>query len=595
MKRIICCLMIGILLLGAVSGLTGCIKDEPEEEAVKPAIVENGVGKYVIVYPAIPSATEKQAVQILSDKIYQITEVRLNSVSEEFLTEKDGELFIYIGDTTFEAAATAKQDISKEYFDAYEADVVGDDIYFVGASAGALLNAVNYFVENLVDKNYDAATKTLYFEGCHFDGENVAPTGFSVENVCEYSIVYAADWLNMKVLANRLQDIIEAKTGVAVSVYSDKELPEGRYEILLGETNRDLSARCYKNGSRIMEYEFVVEQCKLQMVFGGAYTGEKCIEESSRAIFNNKENKFTFGSYYSKDLAPTTQALTSGADVRIMSANILAYRWGEANYSNVLPVVQRAEIFAGVLLNYAPDAVGAQEMDQPWKQAFPWYLERMATKDNVEYTYTHSSATADGTTMINFSAILYRSDMYDLDESGCEPFSIWTVTPNYFQRVASYVKLTGKTDKSKEFVLVNTHWAHEDHETVNACADEQAELVNRLKAKYQGVTVFCTGDYNNLSTREWGDTYLNKMVDAIDGSIASVAAKQKGVLITPGGCRGSAKNMRENLLREVDDNFIDHIISSGGACEVMRHDTIRANYCHVLTDHSPIYADIDLK
>ena len=109
------------------------------------------------------------------------------------------------------------------------------------------------------------------------------------------------------------------------------------------------------------------------------------------------------------------------------------------------------------------------------------------------------------------------------------------------------------------------------------------------------MTVFCTGDYNNLSTREWGDTYLNKMVDAINGTIASVAAKQKGVLITPGGCRGSAKNMRENLLREVDDNFIDHIISSGGACEVMRHDTIRANYCHVLTDHSPIYADIDLK
>ena len=116
-----------------------------------------------------------------------------------------------------------------------------------------------------------------------------------------------------------------------------------------------------------------------------------------------------------------------------------------------------------------------------------------------------------------------------------------------------------------------------------------------MKAKYPGVTVFCTGDYNNLSTREWRDEYLNKLVSNINGQIASNVAKQNGVLITAGGCRGSAEKTCENNIREVDNSFIDHIIISGAPCEVKRHDTIRENKCIVLTDHSLIYADIDLK
>lgn len=591
--------MASIVLFGTFGGLTGCMdfgnkEDESDGSSViKATVVQNGSSNYVIVYPATSTATEKEVADLIREKIYQVTDVRLKMESEEFLTKVDGAHYIYIGNTTFDAAVAAKQAISEKFFDAYEADAVGDDIYFVGASDQALLNAATYFVENLVEKNYDADTKTLCFEGFRFDGEKLAPMGFSKENIREYVIVYAADWPNARNMAKRLQEIIDAKAGVALNVYSDKEISERAFEILIGETNRPTSARCYEGTSRIMEYEYVVEGNKLQLAIGGSYSGEKCIAEFSKLMSN--DGTMTSGSYYKKDMATVHQSLTSGSDVRIMSANVLAYRWGEASYSNVLPTAQRAEIFAGVLLNYTPDAVGAQELDDPWKQVLPWYLERMATKDNVEYSYEHSTASVENKTMINFSAILYRSDLYNIEETGCRVYSIWEKTPNYFQRVASYVKLTSKTDSTKQFALVNTHWAHEDHETVNACAVEQAALVNELKAKYPGVSVFCTGDYNNLSTREWGDTYLNQLVSDIGGRIASNEARSKGVLITPGGCRASAKNMHENVMREVDNDFIDHIVCSGGAIAIKRHDTIRANGCHILSDHSPIYADIDLK
>ena len=595
MKKFVCSLVAALIIFGAMSCLSGCVGKDDEGDTVKLNIIENGVSNYMIVYPAAPTESENQSVDLIRDKIYEITGVRLKIESEEFLEKADGQHYIYIGNTSFEPAIAAKEEISKEFFDAYEVDAVGNDIYFVGASEGALWNAAKYFAENLVEKNYDSSSKTLRFEGFKFDGETVIPTGFSVKNIREYTIVYASNWLNIKNLANKLQKNIQDKTGVVIDVCADTEVSEGKYEILLGETNRGLSKRCYENTSRIMEYEYVVEQCKIQFAFGGCYTGEKSVEDFSILILRNEDDVLTTGGYYRKDFSTEEQPLTSGSDIRIMSANVLAYRWGESQHSNVLPVAQRAEIFAGVLLNYSPDAVGAQEMDQPWQQAFPWYLERMAKLDGVEYTYLHSTATHEGKTMINFSSIIYRSDMYELVETGCRVFSIWEKTPSYFQRVASYVKLTAKNDSSKEFALVNTHWAHEDHETVNACAVEQAALVNELKAKYEGVSVFCTGDYNNLSTREWRDTYLNQLVADINGKIASVEAKSKGVLITPGGCRASAKDMRESIMRDVDNTFIDHIISSGGANTVMRHDTIRANGCNVLSDHSPIYADIDLK
>ncbi|MBP5206823.1 MAG: hypothetical protein J6330_00015 [Clostridia bacterium] len=46
--------------------------------------------------------------------------------------------------------------------------------------------------------------------------------------------------------------------------------------------------------------------------------------------------------------------------------------------------------------------------------------------------------------------------------------------------------------------------------------------------------------------------------------------------------------------RGLDSDFTDHIVLCGGSADVVRHDTIRSNGCHVVSDHSPIYADLSL-
>ena len=596
MKRISCALIALIILLCSIGSFCACRDEQPvPEEAPKLPIIQNEVSNYIIVYPDYPTTTEVDVAQMIKDKIHDVTGVRIKSMNEEFMDDESEKNVIYIGDTTFEPAKTAKTQILQTYFDAYVIDVSDKDIYIVGASDTALFNGVSYFIENLVEKNYEASTKTLYFEGCQFSGKETTPAGFCLQNIRDYAIVYSGEkGFNHFSIAQKLQGLIKDQTGFSPEIYRDSDKEEGRFEILVGETNRPLSARSYQNTGRIMEYEFIVDQSKLQLAFGGYYSAEKCLNEFSMRVLKYQSAVLATGSYYANLIANISQPLTEGADIRIMSANVMAYRWGEGRYSNVLPIAQRCEIFAGVLLKYRPDAVGIQEVDDPWLEVLPWYLDRLAKKDGLEYTHLFANLTYENKTMVNFSSLVYRSDLYQVDDSGCEVFSIWDATPDYFQRVASYVKLTSKTDVNKDFILVNTHWAHENEEYVNACATEQAALVNRLKGTYSGVPIFCTGDYNNLSTREWRDRFLLQFASSVNGKIASDIARTKGVLITPGGCRAKVEKMHENVFRDIDDSFIDHIVCTGGAYDILRHDTIRTNGCHVLSDHSPIYADISL-
>lgn len=443
--------------------------------------------------------------------------------------------------------------------------------------------------------------------------DELLPAEFDVSAIGDYTIVYASEPRGLEALAESLAAEIKTATGKELPVKSDTDAAESVNEILIGRTNRAFSQECYENSSHIMRYEVLTYRGKLQFVIGGPYSGMKCAEKFKEEVLLSK-NKLTDGvSYFSADLASDSQKLTDGADIRVMSANVLNYHWGEESYPNIYPVATRAEIFAGVLLRFTPDFVGLQEADENWRDILPYYLDSMAEKEKISYTHQQPNAEWKGKTVINYSSLLYRSDLYNVDDEGFKGFEA-NYQSSYCQRVATYAKYSGKTDPSVQLMIVNTQWAHESDERILSCVNEEAKLVNELKAQYPDVPVFCTGDFNSdikKKSRDWEDAkatdpegykdaknryeFFLDFVGETDGVILSVAAKEKGVLITAGGCRTSAKNMSEDKQRALDSDFIDHIVLCGGYADVLRHDTIRSNGCHVMSDHSPIYADISLK
>ena len=79
MKRIICCLMAIFITLGTAVSFVGCNDSKEDKDAQdknRVTVIQGGVSNYVIVYPAICSEAEDEAVNIIREKILEITEVR---------------------------------------------------------------------------------------------------------------------------------------------------------------------------------------------------------------------------------------------------------------------------------------------------------------------------------------------------------------------------------------------------------------------------------------------------------------------------------------------------------------------------------------
>lgn len=267
-----------------------------------------------------------------------------------------------------------------------------------------------------------------------------------------------------------------------------------------------------------------------------------------------------------------------GTDVRIMSTNILAKRWSHSKgLGDVPPIEQRAEVFASVLASCAPDVVGVQESDQPWIDIFPQHLERLKNDYGIEYKWMFT----DYLDRQTLTTILYRSDKYELVDSGIDNFSIWKTYEydrrGYNLRLVCWVMLTDKNNKENTFILTNTHWGDEDKAGNVA---EEAELVNLLRAKY-GVPVFCTGDFN---ARETTDEYARFMMLTGAKSTREVAA-ECGTLANKTGGIGKL-----GMSREEGSFYIDHIFGVGNY-NVLKYETILGNACF-LSDHSPHIADI---
>ena len=89
----------------------------------------------------------------------------------------------------------------------------------------------------------------------------------------------------------------------------------------------------------------------------------------------------------------------------------------------------------------------------------------------------------------------------------------------------------------------------------------------------------------------------SEFLKTVGGMIASDVARESGTLVVKGGyqCNDNYRIDEDIPRAEISkhtNDFIDHVIGTNGDFEVLRHDTILVNYCHVLTDHMPVYADI---
>lgn len=597
------CLLLAVLMLGGLlsacrsgstpgetgtGSVTDAGTDGGADERIK--LVEAGKSAYTLVYPASASSLALQAMNRFVNAIEKQTGVKLTTVNELRRPEKENDAdaaLILFGDTEYAATQAVRKTLA---VDQYAIRAVGNQIVIVAATDTLLLSAAADYAADLLKPNLSEeadGSKTLYLQEYTYPSAK-AEQAISVngKKLYELSICYATDLPGYQAVAQQLQAMVLDITGYSLTVYADTEKMGSGAEILIGRTNRAMSQSLYTARTpKLMSYAVAVSETAMQILCGGPYSARECVSEMRFSLFGQEALDLKDGTYMEKQLAAEPVAATAGSDIRVMTSNVLAARWGEdyaSEYaSSIPPVEQRAEIYASILATYQPDAVGVQETDQKWLDYFPNYLTILKAQYGLDYTWLFQ--TMDGKP--NLTTILYRSDRLELVESECKDYSFWNANRfSYHLRVLGWARLRVKADPTQEFVLLNTHWSHgENNETpeqVDACMNEQIALVNKLWNDY-GLPILCTGDFNN---RQDSERILNlRQETGLRDSMLD--AKENGTLVNYiGGC-GNVGATRTS------DTYIDHILGIGDY-EVLKYETVLGNRAIWLSDHAPQYTDI---
>ena len=260
--------------------------------------------------------------------------------------------------------------------------------------------------------------------------------------------------------------------------------------------------------------------------------------------------------------------LTDGADIRIMSANILVrYKgWGGT------PVKSRALMFAEVLNKYKPDVAAIQETCSDWHKCI---------EKTVGDTYEFVQPRFD-LFRTSLTTMIYNKNTLNLVDSGRVKYSQGD-GPQH--RAITWAVFETKED-GKRFAAISTHFdllrlkdTEKEYDIIFSQAEELFAFIDELSEKYD-CPVFSAGDYNTCETQ---------------GDIGEAA----GVLIYEKVAEklSDVKYMTENRIYGSEigekDPCWDHIFLSGNA-EIKAFRILSDSYLSPLSDHYPIYADISL-
>ncbi len=261
-------------------------------------------------------------------------------------------------------------------------------------------------------------------------------------------------------------------------------------------------------------------------------------------------------------------ALSDGADIRIMSYNILHPDWGRVS------VKGRDALVADILLRYRPDVAAIQEAGAKWHKALKTLLV-----DTGFFAPACRQSHAEGFIYCT-TTFLYNPQTVRLIEEEITDLEIRDAT-----RVFSIAVFERLADGSR-FAVCNTHPAPPEEEPekyARNMADLTALTVDVI-SKYTGLPVIIAGDFN---TPEQSEQYLNYMRET---GVRDAKYEAKTLVC---GC-STYFGFQVSPDPENKDSCIDHLFVNDGV-DVKLFNVIIGQDVQNASDHTPIYADIALK
>ena len=446
-------------------------------------------------------------------------------------------------------------------YDGYAVKCVGNKIVIAAYTPEKIAIAAKRFLEECieVDKADEENIKITYVKDIIEKG-TVTPY-FNADNKLEdYVVVYSKD---TEAAAKTFVKAVEKRNHIELTMKPDTE-PETEKEILIGDTNRKQSSAVPTNK---LSFTFKVDGTKLvinsknQGYIEGAinYVVDKFVA-TAPTMNLAPDTSVTSISY----TGPESAALHEGADLRVMSFNILSEEWTDEAVMEprILGVV-------GTILFYMPDVIGIQEVSTKWYGVLRSYLG-----DDYEFINSDLRGTSDN----NYTALAYNKKTVKLLKTDLYTYSVYN---SWRLRVVNF-GLFEMISTGKKFGVTNTHFNanHNNRDNTPERTTQANEFVAKIK-EYQtkyNCPIIMTGDFNSK------DETVPYSVIVKDGTIkeAKVTAKTKGKICRTYHDLGA--------MPPSDSSSIDHIFHTTDVTPLY-YTTLIDNVLSITSDHTPIFAD----
>ncbi len=548
---------------------TGCTDHEnPDtpQDVVKDAftpseitLIENGGSAYTIVYADGNGADYRSIAVDVQRQIEKYTGVKL-PMSRDESNGVPSENCILVGPVSF-AQSRAVIDGLRAHDYVIRTD--GTHLVFGVIGEKTAGNALDVLIDAIADYDRKSGAplrltldQSFLFTGYRINTFTVAGTPLK-----DFTIVYGKDDNAEAAVAVQAQ-IFDAY-GYLLPVVMDWEIDPTGHEILVGETKRPAS-KAVESPNAALSYLWAESEGNLVLKSAGLHSlirgaGQAADYFAALGKDVSIEVGYTAGASIHK---PTWDAaMAEGADIRVMSTNVLADVYVVDR--DALPyVTKRSEMLFAMLEYYQPTILGVQEFDTAWWKEWNKYAHK-----DLYSIHTANNPHVKGEKYL--SNIIYRTDLLEMEEGDNVYYEKYT---NGRCRVMCWgvfkIKATGE-----RFIFFNTHWdvdqLNDKGELVPGYKAEQAAetaaMIRNLEAKYN-LPVICTADWNVLETSGIMRNFL----------------KETDMVIT------------RQVLHPEQLNYIDMILATKNV-SVLRWDRLEYHKKPDLgTDHPWIMADLQL-
>jgi len=362
-------------------------------------------------------------------------------------------------------------------FDGYAVKCVGNKIVIAGYTYDTLKLAADTFLSECIKAEDNGSGINLYYvkdvvykgtQGLFFTEENP---------LSKYKIVYNAA---TSVFASKLAMALEERMGITMSFCKDTDEPS-EFEIILGDTARAESDYAELRS----DYNYVIKAVgkKLAIRSYSDWSSDDLVYVImntfmySSPTLNFPQNVDVNETKYS---GTDRAVLTEGADIRVMSFNILA-----DDFHTDKNLTPRVPGVIGCLRYYKPDVVGFQEISMEWYRILCYELAGEYEFLNTDVIGGHNN---------NYTGLAYRKETVRHIE---DEVLNYRVPGNSRIRLLNTGVFEDK-ESGKEFIVTSTHLQvggdKEPHRISEA--EEHLARVEKLLWMYQ-CPVISTGDYNS--------------------------------------------------------------------------------------------------